>query len=192
MLHMRIKNIMLLLILLIFPMSLSIDNVSANESLEVEDIILEALNGDSEVGLKEEVEKELEKLSLDELKLLVDNLSKKENLSSKETTVLRSAEKELENFADLGADHSSLMSVINENLSEDELIKNELDSMDYNSREKLYNKLKEKEDLSNEEKTILEKLEEGYTFPAWKIPLYTVLSVIAFLVLVNIIVKLFS
>lgn len=189
---MRVKNIMLLLILLIFPMFLSIGNVSANESLEVEDIILEALNGDSEVGLKEEVEKELVKLTNEELKLLVDKLSKKENLSSKETTVLRSAEKELENFADLGADHSSLMSVINENLSEDEFIESVLYSMNYNSREKIYNKLKEKEDLSDEEKTILEILEEGYTFPAWKIPIYTILSVIACLVLINIIVKLFS
>ena len=191
---MRIKNIMLLLILLISSMFLSIDNVSANESLEVEDVILEALNGDEElkVGFEEEVEKGLEKLSNEELKLLVDNLSKKEELSSKETAVLRSAEKALENLADLDADHSSLMSVINENLSEDEFIESVLYSMNYNSREKIYNKLKEKEDLSDEEKTILEILEEGYTFPAWKIPIYTILSVIACLVLINIIVKLFS
>lgn len=161
---MKIKNIMLLLILLTFPMSLSIDNVSANESLEVEDIILEALNGDSElkVGLKEEVEKELEKLSDEELKLLVDNLSNKENLSSKETTVLRFAEKSLES----SADHSPVKSIIKENLSEDEIIRSELKSMDNDSRKKLYNNLKEKEDLSNEEKIILGILEKRYSLPS--------------------------
>lgn len=159
---MRIKNIMLLLILLVFPMYLSIGNVSANESLEVDDIILEALNGDEElkVVFEEEVEKGLEKLSNEELKLLVDNLSKKENLSSEETTVLRFAEKSLES----SADHSSVKSIIKENLSEDEVIKSELNSMDNDSRKKLYNNLKEKEDLSNEEKIILGILEKRYSF----------------------------
>lgn len=158
---MRIKNIMLLLILLIFPMSLSIGNVSANESLEVEDIILEALNDDSElkVGFEEEVEKELEKLSNEELKLLVGNLNKKGKLSSEETTVLRFAEKSLES----SADHSPVKSVIEENLSGDEVIRSELNSMDNNNRKKLYNNLKEKEDLSNEEKIILGILEKRYS-----------------------------
>ena len=177
---MKIKNIMLLLILLIFPMSLSIGNVSANETSEVEDIILEALNGDEElkVGFEEEVEKGLEKLSNEELKLLVDNLNKKENLSSEETTVLRFAEKSLES----SADHSPVKSVIKENLSEDEVIKSELDSMDNNSRKKLYNNLKEKEDLSNEEKIILETLEKRYSLPSSKSALMMTAMVLIFIV----------
>ena len=163
---MKIKNIMLLLILLVFPIYLSIGNVSANETSEVEDIILEALNDDSElkVGFEEEVEKGLEKLSNEELKLLVDNLSNKENLSSEETTVLRFAEKSLES----SADHSPVKSVIKENLSEDEAIKAELYSMNNDSRKKLYNNLKAKEDLSNEEKIILEILKERYSLPSSK------------------------
>lgn len=177
---MRIKNIMLLLILLTFPMFLSIGNVSANESLEVEDIILEALNGDEElkVEVKKEVEKELEKLSNEELKLLVDNLSKKENLSSEEATVLRFAEKSLES----SADHSPVKSVIEENLSEYEVIKNELDSMGNGSRKKLYNKLKAKEDLSNEEKIILEILKERYSLPSSKYALTISGMVLIFMV----------
>lgn len=177
---MKIKNIMLLLILLISSMFLSIGNVSASESSEVEDIILEALNGDEELNirLKEEVEKELEKLSNEELKLLVDNLSKKGNLSSEETTVLRFAEKALES----SADHSPVKSVIKENLSEDEVIKSELDSMDNNSRKKLYNNLKEKEDLSNEEKIILETLEKRYSLPSSKSALMMTAMVLIFIV----------
>ena len=159
---MRIKNTLLLLTLLGLSMFSFAGNVLANETSEVEDIILEALNGDEElkVGFEEEVEKGLEKLSNEELKLLVDNLSKKENLSSEETTVLRFAEKSLES----SAYHSSVKSIIKENLSEDEVIKSELNSMDNDSRKKLYNNLKEKEDLSNEEKIILGMLEKRYSF----------------------------
>ena len=161
---MRIKNTLLLLTLLGLSMFSFAGNVLANETSEVEDIILEALNGDGDeelkVGFEEEVEKGLEKLSNEELKLLVDNLSKKENLSSEETTVLRFAEKSLES----SAYHSSVKSIIKENLSEDEVIKSELNSMDNDSRKKLYNNLKEKEDLSNEEKIILGMLEKRYSF----------------------------
>lgn len=187
---MKIKNTLLLLTLLVLSMFSFTGNVLANEPSEVEDIILEALNGDEElkVRFEKKVEEELEKLSNEELNLLVDNLSKKENLSSEETTVLRFAEKSLES----SADHSSVKSVIKENLSEDEVIRNELLSMDNNSLKKLYNNLKEKEDLSNEEKIILEILEKRYYLPPLRYALMMFAMVIGFMVVVIAIKELFS
>lgn len=186
---MRIKNTLLLLTLLALSVFSFTGNVLANETSEVEDIILEALNGDEElkVEVEEKVKKELYNLSSEELETLIDNLNDNEELSTEEVVILKLAEESLENnnVEKANIDSSSINSIIKENLSDDEIVQNELESMTDDAREKLYNNLKEKDSLSDEEEITLEILEKEYAVDTWINPTIILAFVVVIVTLIS-------